>query len=46
MHGALPHNEEFLKVEKVSKQKMKEVDAKHLLFLCGEGTARQPLSLA
>ena len=27
----------FLRVEKVSKQKMKEVDAKHLLFFMWQG---------
>ena len=31
----------FLKVEKISERKKKEVDAKHLLFLWGKGTAKQ-----
>ena len=31
----------FLRVEKFSERQMKEVDAKHLLFLWSEGTARQ-----
>ena len=37
MHGALPHNEEFLRVEKASKQKLKGVDAKHLFFYVVRG---------
>ena len=31
----------FLRVEKIGKRKKKEVDAKHLLFLWGEWTAKQ-----
>ena len=31
----------FLRVEKIGKRTMKEVDAKHLLFLCGEWAAKQ-----
>ena len=31
----------FLKVEKIEKRKKKEVDAKHLPFLCGDVTAKQ-----
>lgn len=32
---------QFLKVVKCSKRMNKEVDAKHLLLLCGEWTAEQ-----